>query len=147
MGELNPQHMIEELQKNITTGDFLKAQLVLAHLEQVGQKTRTRLVYILSRAEPDFSVPLFMYLLTHQPTVAEEMPIIRETLLSILLAYPEKLVDFLGSARIGDKSELIRVAGDLQMVEATPALLELIAGSEDDVEIMLILGSRGQIGD
>ncbi len=55
--------MIEELQDNIKTGDALKAQLVLAHLEQVDQKTRNRLVYILSRADADFSVPLFIYLL------------------------------------------------------------------------------------
>ncbi len=43
------------------------------------------------------------------------MPIIRETLLSILLAYPEKLVDFLGSAKISDKTELIRVVGELRI--------------------------------
>jgi CheY-like chemotaxis protein len=147
MVELNPQHMIEELQDNIKTGDVLKAQLVLSHLEQVDQKTRTRLVYTLSRAEADFSVPLFIYLLTDQLAVAEEMPIIRETLLSILLAYPEKLVHFLGSGQISDKTELIRVVGDLQMVEATPVLLDLIAKSEDDAEILLILENLGLIGD
>ena len=62
MAELNPEHMIEELRDNIKTGDTLKAQLVLAHLEQVDQKTRNHLLYTLSRAEPDFSVPLFIYL-------------------------------------------------------------------------------------
>lgn len=147
MVELNPQHMIEELQDNIKTGDILKAQLVLSHMEQVDQKTRTRLVYTLSRAEADFSVPLFIYLLTDQLAVAEEMPIIRETLLSKLLAYPEKLVHFLGSDQISDKTELIRVVGDLQMVEATPVLLDLIVKSEDDAEILLILENLGLIGD
>lgn len=95
MVELNPQHMLEELQDNIKTGDDLKAQLVLSHLEQVDNKTRNRLVYLLSRAEVDFSVPLFLYLLAFQSVVASEMPIIRETLLSVLLAYPEKLLEFL----------------------------------------------------
>ena len=147
MAELNPQHMIEELQDNIKTGDALKAQLVLAHLEQVDQKTRNRLVYILSRADADFSVPLYIYLLTEQMAVADEMPIIRESLLSILLAYPEKLVEFLGSSKITDKTELIRVVGELRFEEATPVLLDLVAVSEKESEILLIIESLGFIGD
>ncbi|MGB3221988.1 MAG: response regulator [Desulforhopalus sp.] len=147
MAELNTQHMIEELQENIKTGDALKAQLVLSYLDQVDQKTRKRLVYILSRAEPDFSVPLFIYLLTDQITVADEMPIIRETLLSVLLAYPEKLIEFLGSSKIKDKSELIKVVGELRFEDATFALLDLMAASEDEAEILLIIESLGSIGD
>lgn len=147
MAELNPEHMIEELRDNIKTGDTRKAQLVLAHLEQVDQKTRNHLVYTLSRAEPDFSVPLFIYLLTDQMVVADEMPIIRETLLSILLAYPEKLVEFLGSSKIGDKTELIRVVGEFRFEEATPVLLDLIATSENEAEILLIIETLGLIGD
>lgn len=147
MAELNTQHMIEELQENIKTGDALKAQLVLSYLDQVDQKTRMRLVYILSRAEPDFSVPLFIYLLTDQMTVADEMPIIRETLLSVLLAYPEKIIEFLGSSKIKDKSELIRVVGELRFEDATFVLLDLMAASEDESEILLIIESLGLIGD
>jgi CheY-like chemotaxis protein len=147
MAELNPQHMIEELQNNIKTGDFLKAQLVLSCLEQVDQKARNRLVYILSRAEPDFSVPLFIYLLTDQMAVADKMPIIRETLLSILLAYPEKLIEFLNSSKIDDKSELIKVVGELRFEDATLVLLDLIAASENEAEILLIIESLGLIGD
>lgn len=147
MAEVNPQHMIEELQENIKTGDALKAQLVLAHLEQVDQKTRNRLLYILSRADADFSVPLYIYLLTDQMVVADEMPIIRETLFSILIAYPEKLVEFLGSTKIVDKTELIRVVGELRFEEATPILLDLVATSEKEAEILLIIESLGLIGD
>ncbi len=147
MAELNSQHMIEELQDNIKTGDALKAQLVLAHLEQVDQKTRKRLVYILSRADADFSVPLYIYLLNEQMAVADEMPIIRESLLSVLLAYPEKLVEFLASSKVTDKTELIRVVGELKFEEATPVLLDLIAASEKEAEILLIIESLGLIGD
>ncbi len=147
MAELNPQHMIEELQENIKTGDALKARLVLAHIEQVDHKTRNRLVYILSRAEPDFSVPLFIYLLTDQMTVADEMPIIRETLFSILLAYPEKLIEFLASPKILDKTELIKVVGELRFEEAIFVLLDLVAVSENEAEILLIIENLGLIGD
>ena len=147
MADLNPQHMIEEIQDNIKTGDLLKGQLVLAHIRDVDLKTRNRLIYYLTRADAEFSVPLFIYLLKHQADVAEEMPIIRETMLSILLAYPDKLIAFLGSPTIEDKSELIRLVGELRLEEATSVLLELIAASEDDAEILNIIESLGLIGD
>ncbi|BHH84066.1 hypothetical protein LA52FAK_23550 [Desulforhopalus sp. 52FAK] len=147
MAELNGQHMIEEIQDNIKTGDALKAQLVLSHLGGIDQKTRTKLVYLLSRADVDFAVPLFIYILQNHPDVADDMPIIRETLLSILLAYPEKLIEFLGSSRIDDKTELIRLVGELKLEAATPKLLEIVAECEDEAEIHTIIESLGLIGD
>lgn len=147
MAAVNPQDMIDEIQANIQTGDLMKAQLVLEHLRDVDPKTRNRLMYFLTRADADFSVPLFIYLLKNQADVAEQMPIIRETLLSILLAYPDKLITYLASPKITDKTELIRVVGELRLEEATPVLLELIAASEDDAEILVIIESLGLIGD
>ncbi|MDK9708720.1 MAG: HEAT repeat domain-containing protein [Desulforhopalus sp.] len=147
MADVNPQDMIEEIQANIQTGDSMKAQLVLAHLRDVDQKTRNRLMYFLTRADADFSVPLFIYLLKNHPDVADQMPIIRETLLSILLAYPDKLIEYLASPKITDKTELIKVVGELRLEEATPVLLELIVASEDDAEILMIIESLGLIGD
>lgn len=147
MAELNPDHMIEELQDNVKTGDALKAQLVLQHLANVDKKTRARLIYILSRAEVEFAVPLFIHILNTQVSIAEEMPIIRETLLSVLLAYPDKLLEFLGSSSISDKTELIKLVGELKMEEATPKLLEIVAESEDEAQIHMIVESLGLIGD
>lgn len=147
MAELNSTHMIEELQDNIKTGDALKAQLVLEHLGKVDDKTRNRLIYILSRADVEFAVPQFIHILSTQVSVSEEMPIIRETLLSVLLAYPEKLLEFLASPSVSEKTELIRLVGELKMEEATPVLLEIVAASEDEVEIHLIVEAFGLIGD
>jgi len=147
MAELNGQHMVEEIQENIKTGDALKAQLVLSHLSGIDQKTRTKIMYLLSRADVDFSVPLFLYLLENQPDVVEKMPIIRDTLLSILLAYPEKLVEFLGSPKINDKTELIKLVGELKFETATPKLLEIVAECENEAEIFTIIESLGLIGD
>lgn len=147
MANVNPQDMIEEIQANIETGDLMKAQLVLAHMRDVDHKTRNRLMFLLTRADTDFSVPLFIYLLKNQADVAEEMPIIRETLLSVLVAYPEKLINYLTSPKIIDRTELIRVVGELRLEEATSTLLRMIAVSEDDAEILLIIESLGLIGD
>jgi CheY-like chemotaxis protein len=147
MAELNAQHMIEEIQDNIKTGDALKARLVLSHMGGVDQKSQNRLIYLISRADVDFSVPLFLFLLQEHPEIVEEMPIIRDTLLSILLAYPEKLVEFLDSPAIGDKTELIRVVGELRFESAVPKLLEIITICDNEAEIHTIIETLGLIGD
>lgn len=147
MADLNPRHMIEEIQENIRTGDSLKAQLVLAHIGDVDVKSRNRLVYALSKGDVDFTVPLLLYLLTEQQAVAAEMPVIRDTLISNLLAYPEKLEVFLRSPEIKDRTELIKVAGELRYDEVVPVLLDIIASSQNEAEILLIIETLGLIGD
>lgn len=147
MVDLNPRHMIEEIQENIRTGDSLKAQLVLAHIGDVDVKSRNRLVYALSKGDVDFTVPLLLYLLTEQQAVAAEMPVIRDTLISNLLAYPEKLEVFLRSPEIKDRTELIKVAGELRYDEVVPVLLDIIASSQNEAEILLIIETLGLIGD
>jgi len=147
MVDLNSQHMIEEIQANVQTGDIMKSRLVLSHISEVDIKTRNRMIYELSRGKVDFVVPLLTYLLAKQPEVAEGMPIIRETLLSSLLAYPETLPTFLTSNAVEHKSELIRLAGELQYADATPAMLQLAATTDDDAMILLIVETLGQLGD
>ncbi len=147
MAELNFQHMIEEIRANALTGDVVKARLVLAHIGEVDSKTQNRMIYELSRGEVDFVIPLLTYLLSQQTAVATTMPVIKQTLLSSLLAYSEKLPEFLLSDMIPDKSELIRVVGELRYVEATGALLEIVAVSDNEEEILLIIETLGQLGD
>ncbi len=147
MTELNFTHMVEEIQENIQTGDMMKARLVLAHIGEVDQKTKNRLVYELSRGDMEFTVPLLLFLLDEHFEVTNKMPIVRETLLSSLLAYPEMLLQFLEDPKIEDKRELILIAGDLRLEEATPILGNIIAESVDEAEIHLIIETLGQIGD
>jgi len=147
MVDLNSQHMIEEIQANVQTGDVMKSRLVLAHIGEVDIKTRNRMIYELSRGNVNFVVPLLTYLLAEQPEITEEMPIIRETLLSSLLAYPETLPTFLTSNAVQFKSELIRLVGELRYTDATPALLQIAATTDDDVMILLIVETLGQLGD
>lgn len=147
MAGLNPQHMIEEIQYNIQTGDLLKAQLVLSHLGMVDVQSRNKIIYTLSRGNVEFVVPLLLYLLSEHPDVTDKMPVVRETLLSCLLAYPEKIVGFLKEPTIKNKAELIRVVGELRYSDATQTLLELVAGADDDSEILLIIENLGLLGD
>jgi len=147
MADLNPDHMVEEIRANISTGDTIKARLVLAHIGSVDEKTQNRLLYELSRGDVSFSVPLLCYLLNEHGDVSEKMPVIRETLLSNLLAYPELINTFLLSDEITDKSQIIQLAGELKYEEATPVLLDLVTSVSDEALIYLIIETLGQIGD
>ena len=147
MATLNFSHMVEEIQANVKTGDMMKAKLVLAHIGEVDQKTKNRLVYEISRAPIEFSVPLLLFLLSEHSEVTDDMPIVRETLLSSMLAYPDKLIYFLKDPEIRDKTELIDIAADLKYEEATPALIELIESSTNEAAIHKLIEALGQIGD
>ncbi len=147
MAELNTQHMVEEIRDNIKTGDTLKTKLVLSHLGDVDQKTQNRLIYELSRGEVSFTVPILLHLMNEHVEIVDALPIIKETLLSNLLAYPEMLIEFLSDTSIKDKTHLIHVAGELRFEEAVPALLYLVANSQDEPEINLIIETLGLIGD
>ena len=147
MADVNAQHMIDEIRDNIQTGDILKTKLVLSHLEDVDQKTRNRLIYELSRGDVRFTVPILLHLMTEHVAIVDELPVIKETLLSNLLAYPELLIEFLSDPSIKDKTHLINVAGELRFEEAVPALLYLVANSQDESEIKLIIETLGMIGD
>ncbi|MBM9604399.1 response regulator [Desulfopila inferna] len=147
MAKLNYAHMIEEIRDNAGTGDLMKARLVLSHFGDVDLKTRNRLVYELSRGKAEFSIPLLLFLIDEYPDVLEAMPIIKETLLSNLLAYPEMLLSFLKDPALPDKKELIRIAAELKFDETTPVLIDIAANTTDEAEIHLIIETLGHIGD
>jgi CheY-like chemotaxis protein/HEAT repeat protein len=144
---LNAEHMVEEIQANIKTGDTLKARLVLDHLGAVDKKTQNRLLYELSRGEIAFTVPLLNYLVTTQPELTAGLPIIRETLISNLIAYPEILLKSLANPDISDKTVMIETAGELKFEAATSALIDLLGQVNDTSIIKLIIDNLGLIGD
>lgn len=143
----NAEHMIEEIQANIQTGDSLKARLVLEHLDTVDKKTQNRLLYELSRGDVAFTLPLLNHLLTARPDLAAQLPIIRETLISNLIAYPEVLLTSLANPDIADKSVLIETAGELKFEEATPVLIDLLGQTKNTAIIKQIIENMGLIGD
>ena len=130
MVTLNATHMVEEIQENIKTRDAMKARIVLSHIGEVDKTIQNRLMYELLRGDMEFTSPLLLFLLTEHSDVTDTMPVVRETLLSNLLAYPELLLKFLESPTIKNKSYLIQVVGELHLEEATPLLIKLVSESE-----------------
>ncbi|MGE4558989.1 MAG: response regulator [Desulfobulbus sp.] len=147
MAELNVDHMIEEIRANIQTGDLLKARLVLNHLGELDKMSQNRLLYELSRGDVSFTVPLLNHLLTTHADLAADLPIIRETLISHLIAYPELLVKSFADKNVADKTIMIETAGELKLELATPGLIALLAETDDNATIKLIIDTLGLIAD
>lgn len=141
------KHMVEEIQANIITGDLMKAKLVFEHIGEADQQIKNRLIYELAKGDIQFTVPMLIYLLEHHASEIGDMPIVRETLLSSLIAYPETLVGFLQDSRIENKTELVKIAGELKYDEATHVLIDLVLNSTNEDDILLLIGVLGQIGD
>ena len=147
MDALTATHMVEELQENLKTRDATKARLVLAHIGQVDPPTQNRLIYALLRGDPEFTTPLLLFLVTEYSAVTDSMPVVRETLLSNLLATPELLLKLLDSPAIKHKGYLIQVVGELRLKGATPILIKLAAATSNEKEILQIIETLGLVGD
>ncbi|NOQ46340.1 MAG: response regulator [Desulfobulbaceae bacterium] len=146
MVDVNSAHMIEEIQVNVQTVDALKARLVLDHLVSLDPKTQNRLLYELSKGDAAFTIPLLNYLLIEYPDLAVSLPVIRETLISNLIACPEVLIASLGNGEIKDKTVMIETAGELKFEEATPALVTLLGETDNSLQLKLIIENLGLIG-
>ena len=85
--------------------------------------------------------------MTAHQDLAAGLPIIRETLISHLIAYPEILIRCLTDPSITDKKMMIEIAGELKLEEATPGLIALLAETGDTATIKLIIETLGLIAD
>jgi CheY-like chemotaxis protein len=147
MVDVVAQHMVEEIQANLKTRDSMKARIVLSHIGQVDKITQNRLIYELLKGDMEFTTPLLLFLLTEHASVTDSMPVVKETLLSNLIACPEMIIKILESPDITNKTYLIQVVGELRMEEATPVLIKLVSEATLEKDILLIIDTLGQIGD
>ncbi|PID72704.1 MAG: response regulator [Desulfobulbus propionicus] len=147
MAALNTDHMIEEIKANIQTGDRLKARLVLEHLPEIDRKAQNRLLYELLKADVEFTVPLLNHLLVTHPDLGVTLPVIRETLISNLVAYPEVLLQCLNDPTVEEKTIMVEIAGELKLEQATPALISILGQTNDSAQVKFIIETLGLIGD
>jgi len=147
MANPNPQHMLEEIQNNIITGDGLKARLVLSQLATVDDGWQRKILYALSKGKAGFVAPQLLTLVVEQPELCARQPMVRENLVATLSSWPETISALLAQANRGNRQELINLAGKIGAKEAVPALLDLLARAAGDDEILSILDVLGRIGD
>lgn len=139
--------MLSELQDNVKTGDTMKATLVTDHLHAVDSVTQGKLLYILSRADVDFQVPILLRILERQADKGIKVELIHSSILSCLIAFPEKLPPLLVSDKIQNKSILVKLAGELRSKESLNAIMALLADTVIESDIFSLIECLGLIGD
>jgi CheY-like chemotaxis protein len=144
--ELNSEHMIDEVRASIRARDAIKVRLVLDHLGAVDQRVQHRLIYELLRADAEFTAPLLNRLVANYPEVCEKLPIIRETLVSHLIAHPELIEHCLADPTVTDKRIMVEVVEELQLKNAVPLLFKALGQTTDRETIRDILDVLGDLG-
>lgn len=134
--------MLEELLTNIQTGDFMKAQLVISHLDEVDDKSRRKILYALSRADIVFKVPLLIYLLNVEKD-EKEQAFLKDMIFTSVKAYPESLATLIVSDRVADVRILIDAAQQIGCKKLADPLMQRLAESTTRSEMAAILDSLG----
>ena len=144
---INPQHMLEEIENNIVTGDALKARLVLSHLAMVDEDWQREILRALSKGKAGFVAPQLLTLLAEQPELCARQPMVRENFIFTLSSWPETIAPLLAQANPANRQQFIRLVSETRTKGAAPALLDLLARASGDDEILIILDALGRIGD
>ncbi|MFP4671742.1 MAG: response regulator [Desulfohalobiaceae bacterium] len=71
MSQIDEQHALQEFLANLQSKDRIKATLVLEHLPGLGQRTRTRMLYELSKSPDRFSLELLFFLAHKSPQLLQ----------------------------------------------------------------------------
>lgn len=143
---LNPEHMLQEIRSSVQARDAIKVRLVLDHLGGVERKVQHLLVYELLRADAEFTIPQLNRLVTSYPELSATLPVIRETLISQLIAHPDLLLCQLRNPSITDRRVLIQLAGELRLEAAVPALIGVLGETDERETIGSVLAALGAIG-
>jgi len=147
LSDLNIQDMIDEIRYNITRQDSLKARILLSYLDRISEKDARRILFEMSRADADFRIRALAAVMLHHPDTASAVPAIRETLIAALLDYPEKIATLLEQSAKPERHLYIRLAGEIRVEAAVPALLDILADAQEQDTIAPLLTALGLIGD
>ncbi|MDA8139230.1 MAG: HEAT repeat domain-containing protein [Desulfobacteraceae bacterium] len=148
MPDFTDQDLLDEIRFDIKARDRRKAELVLAALKDVQRDTQKKALFEVSRADEEFSIPLLAGLFVNAPDIAKSFPQLKETMYSKMLSRPDVLRELLlKEANPNVRAFLAEVAGQIQLAEAAPALMDMIGSESDPGIIGAAIISLGMIGD
>lgn len=141
------QDMMDELRYDLKRKDFRKALVVFSYFENIDKDSQKMLLSELHQGEPDFTVPLLAQLMTHQESLCEAQPIVRELMIAKLLEDPSLLTQFLSDQEMEDKSVYFQIAGEIRSEKIVPVLIGILNTTEDSETMSRAIMTLGMIGD
>ncbi len=145
--DIDTQDYIDEIVDNIRKKDRIKADLVIAHIAQMGADVQRKMLQALARENTDFTVSYIIHLLEIASTLDIAEDEIIETLQDMLLQRPENIRFLLENPVLSDKFDIIDLIAELQYDGAVPYLLERLNNEQDQKSIIRIIRALGSIGD
>jgi len=139
--------LLMEFKNDIKIKDFIKARVILSYFESVNEKTQQTLLFELSKADYDFSIPLYAFLISKFENFSKKYSQIEELIVFQLIDNPDLICKFLKDDLIDDKTIFIKVAGELRLEQSVDIFLNLLTNSNDTKTIKEVIISLGLIGD
>jgi len=145
MAKVKEQPALQEIKHDIIRGDFTKARLVMDHFPELNNAEQRAILLELSQTADVFAIPVLSYFLVKHPKKAAEFPTIAETILGKAVHSPEVVVEGLAGGEL-ERIHYLKLAGDLNLQQAVPNLINQMLGLENKTAQLSALSSLGTLG-
>ncbi len=146
MSWIKSEDLLNEIVYNLQHRDLIKAKLVMEHVDHIDNHTQKRIMYELSKADPEFTIPLIAHVIQHNKAYVNRFPELKNALFQNILQKPAVLLELL-KQDVEELNIYIDMVGELQLCDAVPVLLDKL-DSTDRLDIQLkIIENLGNIGD
>ena len=146
MAALSEQLARQELRNNVRDRDLIKARLVLAHFHEFPAMEQAWVIEALAECRDDFALPLLAMLATSEQETHLHLPELQELILARALNNPGFIVAQL-ARQTPEQALYVRIAGDLALGAAVPALKEIIMTATDTALLAAAIEALARIGD
>ncbi len=146
MPAVSHKHFIDELKFTLSDSDLIKAKALLQYFKDVDPKIQDQALCELSKADEEIAFHLLGYLAGKRIKEKQVKDKLYLLLLDKSFGRSDRIMEWLGSENYLDKTVFIKIAGDLQLEEAVPRLLEMISQSDDKEVLLAIINALGVIG-
>ncbi|MBF0226710.1 MAG: response regulator [Desulfobacterales bacterium] len=137
MVTINSDNFMAELVFCIKQSDVVKTKALIQYFAHTDIKTQRRALYELSKAPDKFAYPVLAYLLETKSSYDEIDDKIYSLLFQISYNNREQLISYIKSKDNRRKKVFIKIAGELELVDAVPELIEVLR-TEKDADIILV---------
>ncbi len=145
MPTINEKDFIQEIIFCIRQADIIKAKALVQFFAEVNPKTQNRVLYELSKSNDDIAFPVLDYLCEIKSNQNQINQKIYDLLLEISYGNPEMITRYI-KRKHPNRSTYIKIAGDLKMREAIPALSEISKTSQPPKILEEVIKTLGAIG-
>ncbi|WP_045215273.1 response regulator [Desulfonatronovibrio magnus] len=143
--DVDPQHLISELSDNIDKKDTIKANIVLAYLNDTDKDTQKKIINLLEKGDPDFTIPLLTGLIQKNKSITTNLPDIRGILISKSLEQPDFLLKTIMD-KVEPRELFINIAAEARVDGASAVLLNIMANELDEKVIKEAIIGLGTLG-